>query len=163
MNALASFFIWFKTLYFFRIFRSYGHLINSIVQVLVDIRVFMVILSFSLLAFSGSFFILAQNNKGDDVFVDSYLDSILKMFELTLGNFDTDKMGTVGFPLVYFMFSMASIFLIVIMLNLLIAIISDTFGNVQNQALRKIYQEFAQLITENYHLLSEETKFQFDS
>ena len=50
------------------------------------------------------------------------------MFELMLGNFDTDKFGKVGFRLVYFMFILAAILLIVIMLNLLIAIISDTFS-----------------------------------
>jgi hypothetical protein len=36
VNAVASFFIWFKLLYFFRVFRVYGHLIKTIVQVLID-------------------------------------------------------------------------------------------------------------------------------
>lgn len=31
INAVASFFIWFKLLYFFRVFRVYGHLIKTIV------------------------------------------------------------------------------------------------------------------------------------
>jgi len=56
---VASFFIWFKFLYFFRIFRSFGHLIKTIIEVLRDMKVFLVILSFSILAFSGTFFILA--------------------------------------------------------------------------------------------------------
>lgn len=47
-----------------------------------------------------------------------------------LGNFETDKFGKVGFRLVYFMFMFAALLLIVIMLNLLIAIISDTFSKV---------------------------------
>jgi hypothetical protein len=59
VNAVASFFIWFKLLYFFRVFRVYGHLIKTIVQVLIDMKVFLVILFMSLLAFSGTFFILA--------------------------------------------------------------------------------------------------------
>ena len=59
VNAVASFFIWFKLLYFFRVFRVYGHLIKTIVQVLIDMKVFVVILFMSLLAFSGTFFILA--------------------------------------------------------------------------------------------------------
>lgn len=72
-----------------------------------------------------------------------------------LGAFDTSTYGDVGYPLVYCMFIFASMFLIVIMLNLLIAIISDTFATVQGQAQRKMYQEFAELICENYHLLSD--------
>ena len=63
MNALASFFIWFKFLYFFRVFRQFGHLIKTIMEVLIDMQVFVVILGMSMLAFSGTFFILAQNNK----------------------------------------------------------------------------------------------------
>lgn len=83
MNALASFFIWSKFLYFFRVFRQFGHLIKTIIEVLIDMQVFVVILGMSMLAFSGTFFILAQNNKpsggkGDDdkVFVESYVESL---------------------------------------------------------------------------------------
>ena len=59
LNAVASFFIWFKFLYFFRIFRTFGHLIKTIIEVINDMKVFLVILSMSILAFSGTFFILA--------------------------------------------------------------------------------------------------------
>jgi hypothetical protein len=143
LNAVASFFIWFKFLYFFRIFRTFGHLIKTIIEVINDMKVFLVILSMSILAFSGTFFILAQNNEGDKVFVDSYIGAIMEMYELMLGNFDVSKFGETGYAVVYLMFALASLFLIVIMLNLLIAIISDTFANVQAQAQRKMYQEFA--------------------
>ena len=85
----------------------------------------------SMLAFSGTFFILAQNNnKANDIFVDSYPESVKMTFELMLGAFSTDQFGHVGYGLVYLVFSLAAVFLIVVMLNLLIAIISDTFGRV---------------------------------
>ena len=58
------------------------------------------------------------------------MQSITRTFELMLGQFDTTNFGSVGYPLIYFIFTLASLFLIVIMLNLLIAIISDTFSNV---------------------------------
>jgi hypothetical protein len=60
---MASFFIWFKFLYFFRIFRNFGHLIKTIIEVIIDMQVFLMILALSVLAFSGTFFILAQNNE----------------------------------------------------------------------------------------------------
>jgi hypothetical protein len=85
------------------------------------------------------------------------------MFELTLGGFDTSQFGETGFSIVYIMFGLAALYLIVVMLNLLIAIISDTFANVQSQAQRKMYQEFAQLICENFHLLSDADKRAYDS
>ena len=50
-----------------------------------------------------------------------------------LGSFDTEKyQKSVGSPIVYFTFALSALFLIVIMLNLLIAIISDTFANAQS-------------------------------
>lgn len=163
LNAIASFFIWFKFLYFFRIFRSFGHLISAIIGVLIDLKVFMVILTLSILAFSGTFFILAQNNKTENMKLDTFPKAVIQMYELMLGSFDTKEYGNSGYALTYFMFALASMFLIVIMLNLLIAIISDTFANVQGQAKRKMYQEFAQLICESYHLLTESEKQEFDS
>lgn len=36
LNAVASFFIWLKFLYFFRIFRNFGHLISTIMEVIKD-------------------------------------------------------------------------------------------------------------------------------
>ena len=87
----------------------------------------------------------------------------MQMFQLMLGDFDTDDFGETGYGIVYLMFALASIFLIIVMLNLLIAIISDTFAEVQSQAKRKMYQEFSQLICENYHLLSEAEKSYYDS
>lgn len=58
---------------------------------------------------------------------------------------------------------MASLLLIVIMLNLLIAIISDTYAGVDSQKERMMYKEFAQLIYENYHLLSQKDIERADS
>ena len=58
-NAVASFLLWFKLLYQFRIFRMYGHLIETIVQVIKDMRVFLGILAIAIFAFTGTFFILA--------------------------------------------------------------------------------------------------------
>jgi hypothetical protein len=83
------------------------------------------------MTFSGTFYILAQNNTGSDIYLTSYNDALGSTFELMLGQFDTAKFGTtVGSPIVYFVFVISSILLIVVMLNLLIAIISDTYSTV---------------------------------
>ena len=93
-------------------------------------KVFLLIFFMSIFAFSGTFYILAQNNEGEDVFVHSYFESLSKVFEISLGQLGTDQMGQEGYGFVYFIFTVASLFLVVIMLNLLIAIISDTFAKV---------------------------------
>lgn len=103
-----------------------------ITEVLVDSQVFMVIIAFALLAFSGSFYILSQNNPAQAI--PSWLTSVTDSYQLMLGQFDVTQFGEVGYALQFVMFVISSMFLIVIMLNLLIAIISDTYASVQEQA-----------------------------
>ena len=50
------------------------------------------------------------------------------MYELMLGQMDTTKFGNVGYPIVYISFMFASMLLIVVMLNLLIAIQGESFS-----------------------------------
>ena len=51
--------------------------------------------------------------------------------------------------LAWTMFILATVFLLIVMLNLLIAIISDTFERVQEQANNIMYKSIAELIFEN--------------
>lgn len=121
--------MWVKIYYFMRVFRSFAHLITTIMSVIRDMQVFMIILSMSIFGFSGCFFILGRNNDREKPFITS----VMMVYELMLGAFDTTTYGSIGFPLIYMVFVIAALFLIVIMLNLLIAIISDTFAEVQDK------------------------------
>ena len=88
-------------------------------------QIFSIILVMAIMAFSGCFYILNRNNNKDSV-----IKSVMSTYELMLGGFDTSTYGSVGYPLIYIVFAFAALFLIVIMLNLLIAIISDTYAAV---------------------------------
>lgn len=116
-------------------------------------QVFFFLLAMLVIAFASSFYILGRNNSQDITFISS----IMASYQLMLGDFDTDDFGKVGFTIIYIIFFFASLLLIVVMLNLLIAVISDTFTVVQEQKDRKMYQEFTRLIIDNKHLLARET------
>lgn len=139
LNAISSFFLWLKLMYFFRISRKTGHLVKMIVEVVYDIRFFLSLLFFAMLAFSGSFYILSKSNPEADQFVPSMLSSNLMIYLLMLGEFDVENFGTTNVFLVWVLFIFASMFLIVVMLNLLIAIISDTFERVQGSQKQRMY------------------------
>jgi len=52
---------------------------------------------------------------------------------MVLGNFDTEKYtkgNTADYLVLYTLFVMSTLFLMIVMLNLLIAIISDSYGRV---------------------------------
>lgn len=83
--------MWFKFLYFLRVFRLLGSLIKTIKEVIVDIKAFLIVLVLTNLAFSGTFYILSQNNDeepdkdGDKPKHSGYLGAIASTYELMLG------------------------------------------------------------------------------
>lgn len=164
LNAFASFFTWLKFLYFFRVFRSFGFLIKAILEVIKESRVFLTIILFTILAFSGTYLILSRNDPqdGGEYEVPNYFLSIMDTYEIMLDSF-SNNYGPVGYYIQWFVFVVSSILLVIIMINLYIAIISNIFGNVQSQSTREMYQEFAQLITENSHLISDKEKLRKDN
>ena len=62
IQAIATFFMWMKFLYFLRIFKSTGYLIQMIIEVVYDMRVFMVILLVTIVAFSDAFLSISLGN-----------------------------------------------------------------------------------------------------
>jgi hypothetical protein len=61
--------MWFKFLYFLRIYKNLGYLINMIIMVIIDIRWFFIVLFITIGAFGQSFLCIALANEfkeGDD-------------------------------------------------------------------------------------------------
>jgi len=54
--------MWFKFLYFLRIFKSTGYLIRMIMEVVVDMKVFFIVLIIVLCAFADAFFSISNGN-----------------------------------------------------------------------------------------------------
>lgn len=77
-------------------------------------------------------------------------------FRLLLGDFETNKFGDDHLVLVWILFMLASVFLIVVLLNLLISIISESYSRIQLNAKNSMYKELASLIYDNYFLTSYE-------
>jgi len=61
--------------------------------------------------------------------VSSWADSVFIIYNLGLGNFDTE-FGPVGYYYAIFLFILCTLFIMIIMLNLLIAIISEAFARI---------------------------------
>ena len=61
--SIVTFFMWFKFLYFLRIFKSTGYLIRMIVEVVKDMRYFFLVLLITVAAFGDSFSNIAVANR----------------------------------------------------------------------------------------------------
>lgn len=111
-----------------------------ITEVVYDMRFFFCIVIFTIFAFSISFALLSLNNINEDErYVNGLLDANLVIYELLLGAFETSDFGNTNLGLMWVYFIASSIFLIIVMLNLLIAIISDTFERVQGSRKERMY------------------------
>jgi hypothetical protein len=131
IQAIVSFFMWFKLLYFLRMFKDTGYFIRMIVYVVHDIRFFLMVLFISLIAFGDAFLSLSLANESEENrFVFNLLNSTIYTYRIILGDFDTEQFGLVSTGLVWLLFLLCTLFNMIIMLNLLISIISESFANV---------------------------------
>lgn len=88
--------MWFKFLYFFRIFESYGYLTRLIMVVIYDMRHFLVVLLITIIAFGDSFLTLSLGNDPDKQFVTSFSEAIVYTYRIVLGDFDVEHFGNVA-------------------------------------------------------------------
>ena len=145
IGALGSFLLWVKLFYWMRLFKSTAYFITLITQVILDIRVFMGMLFIMFTAFASFFKVLNKNTPGytdseryhyvDNYIGQSAVDAMLAMYLIALGEFDLD-----GFSkgpntiIVWVFFSLASFLILIVCMNMLIAIMTDTFNEVQRKA-----------------------------
>jgi hypothetical protein len=90
--------------------------------------------------------------------VFSYLDSIIYTYRIILGDFNVEKFGDISVMLVFSLFILCTVFNTIVMLNLLIAIISETYDKVRANADNALFQDMASMIAENSYLIPLDVK-----
>ena len=120
--------LWMKFLYFFRTQKEFGYLIRMIIEVIKDMITFLVVMLVSLCAFTDAVYSLSNNNFAEDHILKDFSTSFYYVFFNAMGEFSMD-----GFEeniIAWILFFCCALFNLIIMLNLLIAIISDTYSKV---------------------------------
>lgn len=84
---------------------------------------------------------------------DLFFFSIAFSYRAMLGDSDTSAFGQVATPLVWVIWTLHTLFNMIVMLNLLISIIGSTYERVVENQESAAYQELACLIAENQHLI----------
>ena len=100
----------------------------------------MIVLVIGIFAFTCGFYVLQQGVgdmanyvEGGGSLPGDYFQSFIYSYRLANGDFDYgffDDLPTADYYLAWFLFVFGSLFLIIVLLNLLIAIMGDTFGRV---------------------------------
>lgn len=131
IRATISLFMWLKFLYFLRIFKSTGYLTRIIRDVIFQMRHFLMLLILTIVAFSDSLNqISSSSKKGHEPIKGGFLGAFDYTYQTILGNINDDFTKGVAVGYSYFIFYLLTLFCMIIMMNLLIAIISQTFSDV---------------------------------
>lgn len=98
----------------------------------------MLMLSIIMVAFANFFYIIDSNTSDDHSYVSSnvgipLVDSILSMYLIALGEFGTDGFSEGPNVIVaWVFFVMATAMVLIVFMNMLIVIVSDTFAHVES-------------------------------
>jgi uncharacterized membrane protein len=111
--------------------------------------------------FSDTYLTISNGNIPEERFVTSFTDSIIYVYRIILGDFNVEEFGYVAVPLCYALFIICTIFNTIVMLNLLIAIISESFSNVKSNSAQASFKEMASMIAENAYIIPEDVKHNY--
>jgi hypothetical protein len=165
INSCAVFLLWLKLFYFLRIFHSTAAFIRMITEILKDMGVFSFIYLMANLAFANAFFILDGGTSGviaddDKITGTVWWETFLYTYMTGLGEFNPDDFpNSKNQAMLWVFFVLCSILIQVVLLNLLIAIMGDTFDRVQEIKEEAALKEKCKLISENYFWLNQERVF----
>jgi ABC-type multidrug transport system fused ATPase/permease subunit len=112
--------MWVKIITYLSVFKSTRYLIKMIMEIIADISTFLIILGIAMMAYAQIMWSLDQLDVSDEVVRNSY---VLAFGELG----DFQDFGTVKF----FIFVLFTFFIPLLLMNMLIAIMSDAYERVQ--------------------------------
>jgi len=144
-----------RMVYFLKGYTSTNSLISMISTVLRDMQSFVIIMIINIFWFAMAIFMLEnardQGSSSGIVTLTAFLTPIKGGYLSLLGDTTLNELGEntiVGVGVFWVLYVGYSFFMVVVMLNLLIAIMSDTFDRVQAMKLKRINNEFLKLIVE---------------
>lgn len=137
--------LWIKMFYYLRAYESTSQLIRMIIEIVVSMKNFLSVFFIGIFGFAGGFFIMQEalvnvnTQSVEDQEKARFAGSNMVMvfiytYRLALGDYGLDSLGDFSNSIErYFMwavFLIASLFLVVVLLNLLITIMGSTFSDV---------------------------------
>jgi WD40 repeat protein len=151
--SITSVLIWFKILYFLRPFSNSGPLVTMIVQIGYSIRFFLLILIFVLIGFTLGFWILANTNSLLEfgTLSSAFFTTFLYMLEQRV---NTDFDGSSSPIMLTILLVLFLMIMTILMFNVLIALMGDTFIKVHSKGLAIWRKEQASIIIEESFLFS---------
>lgn len=143
LGCIAVFLMWIKLFYWMRLFKSFSAFIRMITEIISDIKVFLVMLLIALGAFTNVIYVLNINRKEsgcaenpdcgpiyEPLIGFAPIDALIHAYLTGLGDFNKDSYSAEDATAVWVMFILATIIVQLIFLNLLIAIMGESYSRI---------------------------------
>ena len=164
--AFASCFIFVKIFDWLRLFEGTAFYVHLVGETFSDILAFLILLLITLMTFGVPMYMLNLNRdaESDNELIDSNfgfwgLNVLLNQYMLSLGEFNYDNFADNPQTRICYFFFLASTFVSSLtMLNMLIAIMGDTFGRVMEKKDINSVQTRLQLMADNSHTIPRYSK-----
>lgn len=151
VQATVCFGMWIKIFYFLRIFRQTGFFVNMLLKVIKSSSVFFLLYVLIMCAFGCTFFIMAPSGEG-------FLYYLNYAYLLGLGEFDMEWDAYAVPAMMHLFFLIATLLVMIVMLNLLIAIVSTAYEEViENQQEANDFERIS-LIADTAEFIKDEKK-----
>lgn len=106
-----------------------------IIEIILTLRIFLLIFFLSVIALGNSFFLLDGGyyaNPDDKVVAESWYMTLIATYTTGLGDFGTDDYGKSAFTgTLWVFFFVTTVLITIVLLNLIIAFMGDSFDKVQ--------------------------------
>lgn len=159
-------FMFFKLAYFLSLIDDISPLIDIVYRIFYDIGYFLFILFSTGFAFAYSFYLIAQNQKNFDslteydvtkrkIIYDSVTGSMWYMINLLLGQTDTAPFSSGDASQDAFLkliFALAAFIIMIHLLNMLIAIMGNTYSQRRDQEDALRYKDHLRFVLDNFHM-----------
>lgn len=157
INRVASvsvLILYFKIFYYLRIFFETGYLVRMIIEIVIDMRNFVVVLLMAIMAFANSYYILGRNAADTNFAGNDVSDAFIYSWNTGLGNTSTSGFATKDEEVLWIIYVVNLIIVPVMLLNFVVAIMGDTFAKVKQSQEFRTLQEITQMMQENQFLFS---------
>ncbi|XP_072382933.1 uncharacterized protein iav [Diabrotica undecimpunctata] len=140
---------WFLLMFFAGAVRLTGPFVTMIYSMITgDMLTFGIIYTIVLFGFSQSFFFLYKGFPGvNSTLYYSYPTTWMALFQITLGNYDYQELGSTTYPAVAkTVFALFMVFVPILLLNMLIAMMGNTYAHVIEQSEKEWVKQWAKIV-----------------
>lgn len=134
--------IWIRGVTYFRVYKPTRYLINLLITACKDVLAFLLIIFYSTISFALVFYALRSYD-------DDFFTYATTLYDLNLGNSNIEGLN----ELAWIFYVIVTVLNPIIMINLLISILGDTYGAVKEDVIMNDAQELISLILESELIL----------